>query len=1071
MTRANRGVCRAIAVGAGFLMALLPLLTHGLGLGPIKVNSALNENLDAEIEFTSVTDQELKDLQIGLAPVAAFQAVGIEKTPQLSAIQFQVARRSDGRPYLRVTTRFPYAEPYLHLLLQAEWRVGSSVGRLRREYTALIDPPFLTASKPTGIEAPRTAPVEPEPELKLDEPAAAVPAPMARAPEPEPELILEPEAVATKSATKEPELILEEEILVADVAPAPATTTKPVIDVKEQASPEPLLELEEPEVGKTAPVSSAAVAQKTELLGPPDWLLVPSGTPDWANTDKYRVKRGDTAYDIARRIRTDKTVSIEQVVLALYDSNPNAFFDKNTNNLRAGKILKVPERDAVDKRTRGVAKKQFLAQYDTWQEYKLKVASARQPVTVAEPPATKVEAKKPAELAKVEKPAPKIARKTAPKKEPEPAKKAAEPVKAEPARKGMELPPSRNGRKEELLRIVRANVDKKGETAGKAAETEAAKGKQELAEKAVTLQKSGDTATAKSDAATAGKPQAPSAPERLAQIENQDLAQKAKPTPAETTAAKPEPKATPKAEAPKAEAPKKPLKVAEAPKAKRVVPPPPPPKEEGIMDMVTGIIDEILGNQLFLMLIGGVVVLGGAVGMIYMRRRRKSLSEFEESILTSSEINTGEVSTASEDFGGESGDTSFLSDFSQGGMGNIATDEVDPIAEADVYLAYGRDEQAEEILKDAIVKHPGRHELKEKLLEIYSQRGDSGAFETLAEELYAALEGKGGEIWDRVAGMGATLSPGNPMFQGGAPQSTAPSPVENTPPSSAHARAMPAMEDTGILEMDEPVTMSGNEESSEPTQAIDLGEMQAEAMSPEIEMDTGLDFSSAASEETEVVSDEELDGLEFNLDIGTPASGETEESAGLEAPADAGASLDFEPSGVSLSATPEESDSSDDGLSFDAGELSMDAEESTGLSMDEEDEFAALRQNSPENNESDLSISIGTDEGISSLESSDMDVSLNMEEFGTDTVGDDSGLSFGEAEEDIAVAVAPEVEEVGAGGGSAEQWDEAATKLDLAKAYIDMGDAEGAKSILEEVAVEGNDDQKKQAAELASQIG
>jgi len=65
--------------------------------------------------------------------------------------------------------------------------------------------------------------------------------------------------------------------------------------------------------------------------------------------------------------------------------------------------------------------------------------------------------------------------------------------------------------------------------------------------------------------------------------------------------------------------------------------------------------------------------------------------------------------------------------------------------------------------------------------------------------------------------------------------------------------------------------------------------------------------------------------------------------------------------------------------------------------------------------------------------------------------------------------VAPEVEEVG-DSGSADQWDEAATKLDLAKAYIDMGDAEGAKSILEEVATEGNEDQKRQASDLAAQI-
>jgi pilus assembly protein FimV len=423
-------------------------------------------------------------------------------------------------------------------------------------------------------------------------------------------------------------------------------------------------------------------------------------------------------------------------------------------------------------------------------------------------------------------------------------------------------------------------------------------------------------------------------------------------------------------------------------------------------------------------------------------------------------------------------------------MGNIATDEVDPIAEADVYLAYGRDEQAEEILKDAIIKHPGRNELKEKLLEIYSQRGDVGAFETLAEELYASLEGKGGELWDRVAGMGSTLSPSNPMFQGGAPASAAAPASEPAAPvteaigesefTQPATEAMSSMEDTGTLEMDDALSMTQAEPDmgAEPTQAIDLGEMQAEAMSPEIEMDTGLDLGTSASEEPEVVSDEELGGLEFNLDIGseTDAGSETEDTEmafGSDASSDT--SLDFEPSGVSLSGEPEaEAEpelSMDEGLSLDSNEISMEStDESGGLSMDEEDEFASLRQNTAANNETDLSISIGTDEGEPSFDDGDMDTSLDMSDMSLDA--DDSGLSFGtDSEEDVAVAVAPEVEEVGAGDGSAEQWDEAATKLDLAKAYIDMGDAEGAKSILEEVAVEGNDDQKRQAAELAGQIG
>lgn len=1053
MSRTTWGVRQGIAVGAGFLLALLPLLTYGLGLGPIKVKSALNENLDAEIEFTSVNDHELKDLQIGLAPVNAFRVAGIDRHPRLSAIQFKVERRDDGRPYLHLKTRFPYPEPFLHILLQAEWTVGGSVGRLRREYTALIDPPFLTATKSAPIRAPQPAPTktESEPELTLEEIA-----PIAKSGEPEllleeepapkqalkkePELLIEEELEPKKTATKEPELLLEEEPspkktakkepeLLLEEEPAPKKTA-PTKMAKSKMVAEPILELE-PAADEGMVLSEAdSTPGKFELLGPPDHLL-PGGTPAWASAGTYRVKRGDTAYGIARKIREDTSLSMEQVVLALYDSNPKAFFDNNTNNLRAGKILKIPDREVVTKRSRKTAGLKFRAQYDSWQEYKLKLASARQPVSLGEPPAsTKA---KPAAKAAVKPKAQekkKIARKPAVKPKP--------PVTAKAKRKGMEIPPSRNGRKEELLRIVRSNIDKKSQTAGKSAETESAKGKQQLTEKVATLQ-GASNGTAKPQAgAKAGKPQAATPPKkRLLQVENADMAQPAKPRVQSKPpiAAKPAPKP----------ATKKPVQVAKkrTKPTKRIQPP--ARKEESIVDMAMGIVDQILGNQIILIIVGGLVVVGGAIGLVYARRRKKSLSEFEESILTSGDVSTAEVSTGSEDVAGDTGDTSFLSDFSQGGMGNIATDEVDPIAEADVYLAYGRDEQAEEILKDAIIKIPSRHELKEKLLEIYAQRSEVGAFETLAEELYAALEGQGGELWDRVAGMGSTLNPANPMFQGGAP-------------ASAASPAAPAMDMDGGLEMTSP--------AAEETLAIDLSEMQDEAMSPEIEMDVGgIDMGLSggeASEETEVVSDDALDGLEFNLDIGgdtadaTPAVSEPEIKFGEVGDSNA---LEFEP-GTPSAAEPEEE------IAFDAGELSLDVSgEEVSLSMEEEDEFAALRENTPDNNQSDLSISIGTEAGEASLDASDMDTGLDVADLAEDS---DLGLSFGD---DTAgdVAVAPEVEEVGV-DGTADQWDEAATKLDLAKAYIDMGDSEGARSILEEVAVEGNEDQKRQAADLASQV-
>jgi pilus assembly protein FimV len=91
-------------------------------------------------------------------------------------------------------------------------------------------------------------------------------------------------------------------------------------------------------------------------------------------------------------------------------------------------------------------------------------------------------------------------------------------------------------------------------------------------------------------------------------------------------------------------------------------------------------------------------------------------------------------------------------------MGNSSTDEVDPLVEADAYLAHGHDEDAEHILKDAIANDPTRHDLTIKLLDLYCEQRDQVAFYVLAEELYTALGSRGGELWNRVVRLAASQS-------------------------------------------------------------------------------------------------------------------------------------------------------------------------------------------------------------------------------------------------------------------------------------------------------------------------
>ena len=127
---------------------------------------------------------------------------------------------------------------------------------------------------------------------------------------------------------------------------------------------------------------------------------------------------------------------------------------------------------------------------------------------------------------------------------------------------------------------------------------------------------------------------------------------------------------------------------------------------------------------------GGGLILALLVGGYVWRKKRSA--KLENSLLG---VTTTDSSSVFGTTGGRSVDTggsSLQTDFSQSGIGAIDTDEVDPVAEADVYMAYGRDAQAEEILKEALQKDPNRQAVRVKLLEIYAARKDLKAFETTA---------------------------------------------------------------------------------------------------------------------------------------------------------------------------------------------------------------------------------------------------------------------------------------------------------------------------------------------------
>jgi pilus assembly protein FimV len=168
----KRAVRRALLLSA----LAAPSALYALGLGEIRLNSALNQPFDAEIELVAATAEDLGALQAALASGDTFQRYGLDRPAYLSDFTFRVSR-SGGRDVLKVTSPRPVTEPFVTLLVEASWPRG----RLLREYTVLLDPPVF-ASAPAAA-APVAAP-----RATTGAPAAAprpepgpVPAPVERA--------------------------------------------------------------------------------------------------------------------------------------------------------------------------------------------------------------------------------------------------------------------------------------------------------------------------------------------------------------------------------------------------------------------------------------------------------------------------------------------------------------------------------------------------------------------------------------------------------------------------------------------------------------------------------------------------------------------------------------------------------------------------------------------------------------------------------------------------------------------------------------------------------------------------
>ena len=572
------------------------------------------------------------------------------------------------------------------------------------------------------------------------------------------------------------------------------------------AAAQPAAATPEAPVRAAAPRPPAAIAKAPAATMP----AKPAAAP-MPGDKQVTVKTGDNASKIALASKASN-VSLDQMLVALLRANPDAFINGNLNRLKRGAVLNLPGAQDALATDNAQARQIVVAQSRDFGEFRSKLAGmapAAQVATADRQAAggvqSRVDDKKPA---------------------------ASAPDKLTLSKGGIQA-------KAQADQVAK-NLSAKEAASQKA---EVSKTISELSKMAAAVpapspaNKTSAAAASATPLAVPAKPATPVAATVEAAAATPAAAPAATSTPAPSVAAS----ATPAKPAAVASAATAPVPTP----AKPVVKAPPAPLPE------PSLIDKLTENPLVPVAGGTLVALLAGFGLWRMRQRKNAKDQ--DSAFLDSRLQPDSFFGSS---GGQRVDTN------ETGAGSSivyspsqldAADDVDPVAEADVYLAYGRDLQAEEILKEALKTHGGRLSVHQKLLEIYGKRRDMRNFELTANEAYKLTAGEG-QDWVRICEQGLSIDPANPLYMPGGKPSVAvgipsqPMPLEMqnvfnaaaTSPSGAsgatgHAGAVAGAAGLATVAMTAAAASSGS--STSPLNA------QPAAQGVDLDFDLDLDFS------------------------------------------------------------------------------------------------------------------------------------------------------------------------------------------------------------------------------------
>ena len=965
----------AVAVALAILSGGGVTSAEAAGLGRLTVQSALGQPLRAEVEVTSVSPDEAESLKARIASPEAFSRVGLQYKEALSGVRMDVENRG-GRYFIKVTSSRPINDPFVDLVVELSWASGT----FSREYTFLLDPP--TQQNANQANRSGNAPV-----------AGAATA-----------------AAATGAAASG-----SNAVRTIDPATGRLVNQERGAQGRSQAASQPTEAKQQP----------AAQAQ--------------GGRDASSEGGTVTVGQGETLGMIAARVRP-ASATLDQTIVAIYRTNPTAFIQNNPNLIRQGRTLTIPSEGEIAAIDSTEAGRQLRMAARDFRSYKERMAGTTPEVATGNGSSTasgaisaKVDDERGGQAGSQDRlelsrseggkdeqgsavgardAEAQVAREAALK---EANSRIAELEKNVGALKSMlELKDKSLADLQaqlEKARVAGAQVSGTVAAAASAAADKARDAASKVADKAAAEKAAAEKAVAEKAAQTKAAAdklaaEAKAAADKVAA--EKAAAEKAAADKAAAEKAAAEKEAADKAAADKAAADKAAAEKAAAEKAaaeqdqskpaegadkdaveraaadakaevERVTNgdadkskdmPKPAPVNDG--EEQGGLIEGLSQNSLLLPGLG-VAALAAGLGFWMLRRRRREDDGFSDSI-SADEFSANSLFGTT---GGQSVDTMTGASTQITTISESTPTEVDPIAEAEVYIAYGRETQAEEILREALKRQPERQAIRLKLLEIYSGRKDTVAFGQMAREMHDMTGGLN-EEWSKVVQMGAALDPDNALYGDGTADLAAPSPVASP---AADVGGMAAAVAAGV---------AGMAAAAEPQHA----EPEAPAVSSP-SMDEGLAFDGGYNKPAVEAESKPVQTFQ------STRSGPLSAMPGVELP-----SLDL-----------------DAPLDLDEGPSTV-----TDLNID-----------------------------TTITESLDMGQASGSEGDGLGAIGLD--LSPSTISGPITMS-----------GAASSQWQEMASKLDLASAYVEIGDKEGARELLEEVINGGDAAQQQRARELLADL-